>query len=221
MKKYFCMLLCTILMSSCVFTKVKLSGHVSEHRTPVTEFTRLQVSSAINVTLCDSIDEIIVTADDSLHRYLNINQEDKTLAIGLVSGICLPPHASFDIKVPAQTGLHDVSVSGASSVTVTDVSLDELVVSISGASRMRIIGKVKTLDVDISGASELTTDADNGQFQLEAVEVKGGISGASHMDVHSDSIIGCSVSGASSITYSGTADASRTSCSGVSSISHN
>jgi len=93
MKKYFCMLLCTILMSSCVFTKVKLSGHVSEQRTLVTEFTRLQVSSAIN--------------------------------------------------------------------------------------------------------------------------------GASHMDVHSDGIIGCSVSGASSITYSGTADASRTSCSGASSISHN
>ena len=140
--------------------------------------------------------------------------------------------------VPSQKALDEIAVSGASSVVVeqplraADVEIDlsgasnlvasvyatEGSVNLSGSSRADLQGEVRELKVGISGASQVCSNKQDGQFALRADEVNGHLSGSSALSVHSDGAIRCSVSGASTIYFTGNADTSDTDCTGASVI---
>lgn len=93
-------------------------------------------------------------------------------------------------------------------------------IQLSGASEANINGKVKNLTVGISGASDIECKKSNGSYTLMAETVYGSLSGSSHMRVHCDGIIDCSLSGSSTIYYTGDANTQNCSTSASANIQH-
>ncbi|MGN0235441.1 MAG: GIN domain-containing protein [Paludibacteraceae bacterium] len=217
---------------------IVLSGIKTEKHYTVAEFTELNVRSAIEVIVCDSVTDICVITDENLLPYLLISQKGKRLSIGYANGICWTGTTVNRVLVPSQAALDEISVSGASSVRVeqplraAEIEIDlsgasmitatlyatEASVNASGSSKADLQGTVQQLEVGISGASQVFSEKQDGLFTLRADKVKGNLSGSSSLFVHSDGSIRCSVSGASSIYFTGNADTSESDCSGASVI---
>ena len=217
---------------------ISLSGIETEKHYAVSEFTELDVHSSIEVIVCDSAKDIHVITDESLLPYLLVSQRGKRLSIGYANGTCWTGTTVNRVLVPSQKALNEIAVSGASSVVVeqplraADVEIDlsgasnliasvyatEGSVNLSGSSRADLQGEVRELKVGISGASQVCSEKRDGQFALRADKVNGHLSGSSALSVHSDGAIRCSVSGASTIYFTGNANTSGTDCTGASVI---
>ena len=142
--------------------------------------------------------------------------------------------------LPSQKALQDLAISGASQVTIertidaseididlsgasvlsADIAAQEADINLSGSSVANLQGSITRLEVGISGASQLVSEKSDDQYLLRANDIKGTLSGSSHLYVHSDGTIRCNVSGASVIFYTGTATTADSDCTGASTIVH-
>lgn len=110
--------------------------------------------------------------------------------------------------------LREVELSGAARGEVKGIDGDSLEIEVSGASSLKLAGRVKRLDVDVSGASDVAAAG----LVADAVEVES--SGASNAEVTANASITADASGASSIVWLGTATQIDRDASGASSIEH-
>jgi hypothetical protein len=173
---------------------------------------------------------VTVRIDDNLVDLLDVGVEGDTLRIGLK-----PSTGTIDATLEADvtvTTLDELSVSGASTVTVAEpVASHDLAVTVSGASRLvaplgiegggieisgashvELSGSAAALEVTVSGASDLDAAA------LSVGELTIDLSGASHAAVTVTTSLSAGASGASSLTYSGSPEITRSDTSGASSI---
>lgn len=104
-----------------------------------------------------------------------------------------------------------ISVSGASKV-VMDFTVDKVFVDLSGASRLTLLGRAEVLQGELSGASTF----DGKDFPVKEADLEA--SGASSASVVANSSLRADASGASRISYAGSAREVRSSSSGASSI---
>ncbi|MBU1821215.1 MAG: DUF2807 domain-containing protein [Bacteroidetes bacterium] len=104
-----------------------------------------------------------------------------------------------------------IDVSGASKVEM-DFSADKVSMDLSGASRLTLTGKAELLQGELSGASTF----DGKDFPVREADLEA--SGASRASVVANSALRADASGASRISYAGSAREVRSSSSGASSI---
>lgn len=113
----------------------------------------------------------------------------------------------------------EMDISGASLIKGT-VTSDNLNLKLSGASTANLTGQTVNLDLSISGASCNIDRIVNKHYGLECTRCKGTVSGASKAFIHCLENIDVSVSGASTLHYTGDASTSDSSASGASTIVH-
>ncbi|MBO4417043.1 MAG: DUF2807 domain-containing protein [Bacteroidales bacterium] len=113
----------------------------------------------------------------------------------------------------------EVDLSGASRIT-GKITADDMKLGLNGASVADITGKAKNLELDFSGASRNEDNAALGKYGMECTNCKGSVSGASKAYIHCLNEIAVSLSGASSLHYTGDATTDKSSTSGASSIAH-
>ena len=107
----------------------------------------------------------------------------------------------------------DVQLSGASDMEGKLVVSGQLDVRLSGASDMKISGSARQTTIDLNGASDVKAyDYSTGVCKIEA-------SGASSVRITVDKELSASLSGASSVSYKGSAVIRDIKTSGASSIS--
>ncbi|MCA9197267.1 MAG: DUF2807 domain-containing protein [Planctomycetales bacterium] len=154
-------------------------------------FSRIQAGSIVHLEIVEGdAYQVEVQGDDNLVPLVRTNVIGDRLEIGLegdyrisaqqplVVRIVCPPLQELDLSGATQTTLTgnvtDVEVSGASSLEVSQLSVDQLSVHISGASKTTFQGVVlSTVTLDSSGASKTNLE------QLEADLLTVSISGAS------------------------------------------
>lgn len=112
-----------------------------------------------------------------------------------------------------------IELSGASLINGT-VTSDDLNLKLSGASMANLTGQTVNLDLSISGASCNKDRVVLKHYGLECTRCKGSISGASKAYIHCHEDIDVSLSGASTLHYTGDATTSGSSISGASTIVH-
>lgn len=230
----------TMYGCTCRYETITLAGVNDEQHFSVSEFTKLNVHSALEVIVCDSVTDMVVTTDRNLLPYLQISQSGKNLSIGYPCGLNWISNASTHVLLPSQKALQDLAISGASQVTIertidaseididlsgasvlsADIAAQEADINLSGSSVANLQGSITRLEVGISGASQLVSEKSDDQYLLRANDIKGTLSGSSHLYVHSDGAIRCNVSGASVIFYTGTATTADSDCTGASTIVH-
>jgi hypothetical protein len=172
------------------------SGRTTTQDYDFSDFTRVQIGSAFeaNVTQGEAY-KVAVTVDDNLVQYLDVRVDGDTLVIGL--------------KPVVSLGFRNMSLRAA--VTMPDVEGLDL----SGATRTRVTGfsNDRRVDVEISGASQLTGDLTSGEMRIEA-------SGASRGELTGTTgPLDANASGASTLRLQGLASTdTRVDASGASTI---
>lgn len=111
----------------------------------------------------------------------------------------------------------DLDLSGSSDIEA-QVSATDLVMNLSGASDADLTGSVKNLRMALSGSSDLIEKVSHHQYGLSCEQCKVSLSGASDAFIHCDGTISGSLSGASTLLYTGNATATGLSVSGGSEI---
>jgi hypothetical protein len=192
------------------------SGNLETEEYTFANFTRVEISSAFEFQIRQSSSySINVTADDNVIDHVQISRDGQTLKIR-VGGV--PSFRRVTLKASVtMPQLDGLTVSGASSGTVSDFSSTEAVsIAVSGASR--VTGDITAGDIgfDVSGAStiELEGSADNmvavvsgasrsslDDFTVNNANVN--ISGASTGTIDLDGRLDANVSGASTLLYVG------------------
>lgn len=113
----------------------------------------------------------------------------------------------------------EIDLSGASRITGS-ITADDLELELSGASVADIKGQADNLELSFSGASHNKDNVTLNKYGLECTNCKGSISGASKAYIHCLNDIDVSLSGASTLHYTGNATTDDCSTSGASTIVH-
>lgn len=211
-------------------TAVRGSGDVITIEVPIDDFTRLEVSHSfeVNVTVGDE-PSLTLRVDDNIESSLDVGVTGDTLRIGLEPRTTVT-NATLEADLTV-TSLDAIEGSGAVDVHVANlggsalelqlsgssdvdgaVDFESMTSEISGASNLAVSGRIATLDLNASGASDLSL------LDLERAVLVVSLSGASSAEVSVTDSIQASVSGASSLRYRGDPDVTNFDVSGASSI---
>jgi carbon monoxide dehydrogenase subunit G len=225
MRLLFIMLALALTFSSCRFLggeRISGNGHVSSREENVGSFNSLDVSGAVDVHVKqDQSQSVRIETDENLMEYLEVFTEGSTLVIRTKRGFNLDPSRGLTVYVSAPAYKH-MEVSGASKITGDNaLSVDELTVSASGASKITLEVNGRKLTGDASGASTLDLKGEVGNLDIEAsgashlkaFDLTAGdaiidVSGASGASVTANKTLKAEASGASHINYKGNASVS-------------
>jgi hypothetical protein len=161
---------------------------------PITDkYTNLDVSSAFDVVVCDTVSEARVTVKGGQHKNVIFKVENGTLKIGFKSGLFNWFHGSGKVLLPRNSELCDVELSGASSFR-GDVQGDEVDVEVSGASNFYGNVTGSEVSIDFSGASDFKGNINADKIEME-ISGSSKISGAGSCT----EILDAEVSGSSTV----------------------
>ena len=223
------------LLVGCVGGVVTGSRNLETREFNFSDFTRVEVSSAFEVEIAQSDSySISVTADENLFDYIVVSQQGAMLQIRLKTARYIGTTQRASITMPDLYGLelsgathgavqgfgssHDftLELSGASSLSMVDMTAGDIRFDISGASRVTGDMTAGDADFDISGASTVELQGSGGDivadtsgassikladFPVNNANVK--LSGASNGTVNLDGRLDANLSGASRLTYVG------------------
>lgn len=197
-------------------------------------FTELEVNSAFEVEITQS-DEFLVelTFEEELEPNILVQLSENELKVGLKGwkgNLKSKPKAVIHLP-----NLESIEISGATTVNISKLNIEDLEIELSGASDINGEINVRRLVADISGASSLNLSGIVNKSEIylsgasEFNNDKGRItdelifdaSGASSANCVVDGDIYINMSGASSFTYSGKGDIIKQESSGGSSIKKN
>lgn len=207
------------------------SGTVVESDPETDPFSTLAVGSAFEVTLVIGDEPgVVVRADDNLIDAVTVAVEADELSIDVGSSV---REATLQATVTVLAdGLSGITLSEASTLTGTEaLSPSSLDVRADDASRAFLVVSAEEVRVDADGASvvnmtgtasALTADADSASSlrldQLSATSAVLSASSASRIDATVTEQLSATAAGASTITYRGEPEVSRSDATGESTI---
>lgn len=209
------------------------SDKVTTEQYTFSDYDMIDASSAFTVYLSFSENEesIEIEANDNLHQYLDIKNENNTLNIGFknnfnvrgsatlnayvktknISGYIASGASRFIVENPIEGDEISIYLSGASNFS-SSLSTNRMFADLSGASDMQVSGTVNSLEIEASGAS-LVRD-----YGFETKSLIADLSGASNMQLTVKEEISIEASGASSLKYKGDAVITQQDLSGASTV---
>lgn len=205
-----------VLFSSC--DSESGSGHVITQKRSVGGFTKLSVSSGIDVELRRGPASVSVEADDNLMDLIETTVENGTLKVGIkdhtnlndvhikvfvtandINSIKASSAASVEVK--DQLTSQDKIVLDASSASDITVSVEAPEVSIeaSSASEIKVSGRTRSVNANSSSASTIKA------FELLSENTIAEASSGSSIDVFASVSLEANASSGSDIDYKGAA----------------
>jgi hypothetical protein len=209
------------------------SGNVISLEQDVSDFDRLEVSGAFEVTITQGdVTSVVIRIDDNLQPYLRVEQVGQKVSIGLDTEIGFNfgnPTLEADITMPSLSSLH---LSGATQATLVDFVVDgNVTLDASGASKIEGMLQAAAVDLTLSGASSSTLSGGADALRVDAsgassadlsgfpaADVVVVVSGASSATVNASSTLEADASGASHVTYLGSPTLRNVSTAGASSV---
>jgi len=254
------LILVAVLVAAALFSGCGTNGlgNIVTEEKDFTDFTYVEVEDTFNVEITQSESfSVIVSADESFSDYVAVSKEGETLRIylnprhtftdftlqakilkaritmptlygfhlsgaskGTVTGFNSPQDFSIDVSGASSLDIHDIEVddaelqvSGASKVSGS-MSADDAVFGVSGASKIKLEGKADDIVLNASGASK----ANLADFPLNNADVK--LSGASEATINAKGKLDCVLSAASSLYFLGNPTMGNISVTGASTIKH-
>ncbi len=240
-----------LFAAACGGSPVIGSGDLVTEQYDFRDFTRVDVSHSFEVEIRRGDEfRVEVTVDDNLVDRLRVEQSGDAVRIGMDAGISfgtatkraivvLPRLEAVSLSGASKgtvTGFAgrqslNMTISGASTMTLTDIEAGDTVLDVSGASRVsgdllaedvrlgasgasqiQLQGSGADAELEASGASKLTL----GEFEIAVASVT--LSGASNGTVNVSRTLDADLSGASSLTYMGNASVRTIQTSGASEI---
>lgn len=199
--------------------QIEGSGNVVEEAREVDAFTRLDVGGAVTADVAIGAEQsVVIRSDDNILAIFETVVEGDTLHVRPKQGrynLDTTDGVHVTITVPELEG---VNASGAATVAVDEVGPGAFDVQASGAADVTVgTSRASALSLNASGASEIAVGGGaastlvaelNGASSLDVVDVKADrvtveASGASHAQVTAIDDLDVTLSGASSLCYTG------------------
>ncbi len=201
-----------VLLTGCSYMKgVVGSGNIKSEKRTIPAFTSIDASGAFDVeVVCQKEPGLELEGDDNLLPLVKTEVRGNTLYI--------EPGQQFSVRKPIRvrltvSNLESISSSGASSFHVSNIKNEQLKIDTSGASNLNLSGETRSLDLEMSGASNVAS----GDLHAERVRIS--LSGAGKADVYASQELNADVSGAGSVSYAGDPKTVNKKVSGVGSVS--
>lgn len=223
-----------LLFGACNKTIIP-SGNLTTKQYSITDYSKLDVSAAINATVEFSSTEesIVIQTDDNIQDYIKVEKKNDALIIGFeddvnISGIStinaiiktsevskfvLSGASKVTLENQLTTNNVNIDLSGASNF-IGNVDVQSLACNLSGASKVDLSGSSNSFSLDASGASRI------GNYDFETKTFTAKLSGASSASLTVSDGINIEASGASSLSYKGDATINQQSLSGASTVNH-
>ena len=190
--------------------KVCGSGNTASEKRDVADFQAIDVGGVFQVEITAQKDfDVEIEADDNLLPLIKTEVRGGVLRLETEKSISSKNPIRVRISAP---DIQNLEVSGASKVSIANLSNENLEIDSSGASKVTVAGETANLIVDVSGASKI--DAENLQTENASIEA----SGASAVSVYATNELKADASGASSIVYQGSPKNFSNKTSGASSV---
>jgi len=158
---------------------------VTEDRT-VDDFQRIEIGSAVDVELVvepGAKTTVSVTYDDNLIDRVKTEVRSATLFISVDGNIAafgdgrfvsvtvdsleaLEVSGAVELRGSGEVTTYDLAVSGASDVDLRDLTANDVVIEVDGASEVSIWAS-QSVTGDVSGASDVTVHGDPGTVNVE------------------------------------------------------
>ena len=211
---------------------IKPSSNITKEKRPLTDFSGIEASNAftvyVNITDHEGIE---LEANENLHEYIIIEKAGDKLVIRLQDHIHIMGHPVLNVNVSAKK-LNDFMASGASNFILQDtLKTDDIKIKLSGASHFNGPLETKNLGAELSGAASLDLTGTSEFFELKesgassaggfdfvCKNLKTHFSGASKARLTVNEKLAVEASGASELTYKGTAMVISQDLSGASSL---
>jgi hypothetical protein len=175
-------------------TGIKGDGVVVTTNITVSQFSSLEASGAYTIQWASGTPALSITTDQNLLPFITTKVTGGSLEIDQQQNLRPTKGIMIIVSSPA---LKDVRLNGASSLTASNVSGQELKLESNGASSIHVDGSVTNLEVNFSGAGSLSATA------LQARTARVTLNGAASADVTASESLEISISGACSVTYGG------------------
>lgn len=182
------------VIAGCSRPGIKGDEVVTTQNRQITDFYTLKADGAYQITWSSGKPAITISTDQNLLPLITTSVTGDTLHINVTEN--LRPTKGITINI-SSVSLKEVQLSGAVSLTASNVSGSDLKLESIGASSINVEGSVTNLEANFAGASSL--DAKALQTQTGRVSM----SGACSADVTVTESLDASISGAGAITYGG------------------
>lgn len=219
----------SLTATSCMISTATSKNEATSIYDVNTSYKSLSVRSAIKVEYRHDIDKLQIIADSSILSKIKVNYDEDDIEIYASSfkspfnvtalvpaskeleNIEIEGASSFSSDKEIEAEKLDIEVSGASKFDA-NINCQSLKASVSGASSASIGGEAMNAEISVSGASKLSSE----NLNTDYADID--ISGASKAEIICNKNITGNVSGASKLSFGGTAK-SDVSTSGASKVS--
>jgi len=213
-------------------TKVVGNGNITTKTVNTSDYDNIAVVGSMDVELKQGTEgAIIVTADDNIHEYLEIETEGNTLKISVRKKTNIRSKKGIKIIVPF-TDLEKVSLVGSGDIVSNDaikgsavelllvgsgnMNLDlevvQLDVNLNGSGDMDLRGKADRLEVKLTGSGDF-----NGK-SLAADDTEAFVAGSGDIEIAAKKSLKARINGSGSIYYQGKPERTDTKVMGSGSI---
>lgn len=174
---------------------IKGSGKRSEENRALPDFKNIRVIGGVNVIYNqNTAASAKITGDDNIIPIIETHVDGETLNITTKKSYSSQLPISLQITSPH---LLAVFLEGSGKFTIGNINSPQLMISISGSSDMTASGKVNNLDIQLSGAGDINTQA------LDANDVTVNIIGSGDLRVTAHKKLTAAIIGSGEISYFG------------------
>jgi hypothetical protein len=198
MKRITLLLLLTALVIGCHhggLNQVRGSGNRQKQKRDVATFTSISTESAFHIeVVAQQQPSLEIEADDNIIPLILTEVSNNVLQLKSKQGISVSQPVIIRIAVP---NLEGISANGAGKIDVAGLKNEKFELDVNGAPNVNVSGETKLVEIDTNGAATINTD------KLRAQRAVVDSRGVSHVEVRAIEQLDVTVSGPSSVVYSG------------------
>ncbi|MFN8282600.1 MAG: head GIN domain-containing protein [Chitinophagales bacterium] len=176
--------------------KIVGNGNLKKQTRSVSAFTKLEVQSAFEVIFTQApTTSVAIETDENILPYVETELENNTLIVKLKSYTSINQKSGLKVYITV-ANLSSIKLSGATKMEATgDVNFNQLALTLSGASKCNLSGKINDCTIQCSGASKLNLK----KVTITNATVEA--SGASKIELNVTTSLTANASGASDVLY--------------------
>jgi Putative auto-transporter adhesin, head GIN domain len=197
MKKTLLLILLISMVAACRhgLTQVSGSGNRQTQKREVASFTSISTNGAFHIeVVAQKPLALEIEADDNILPLVNMEVSNNVLHI--------KPGQNYSVREPiiiriAVPNLESITSNGAGKINVAGLNNEKFEIGLNGATAIRVSGETKLVNIDTNGAGKIDTS------KLRAARAVVESKGVSTVEVHAADQLDVTVSGPSSVIYSG------------------
>ncbi|HJS23218.1 MAG TPA: head GIN domain-containing protein [Pyrinomonadaceae bacterium] len=175
--------------------EVKGSGKRVMQKREISPFTSISTEGAFEIEVtCQKDPSVEVEGDDNVLEFVTAEVRGNELRLKSSKSYSTGEPVRFKITVPNLEGL---SVSGAGRIDIKGMQNQKFEIDSNGAPNIIVSGSTNTVDIDSNGAGKI--DTHNLRASRAVVDSKG----VSRIDLDVANQLDVTISGPSTVTYSG------------------